>query len=126
MHVEKNVLDNVFNTVMGIKDKTKDNANARQDLKLICKRPRLELIVENEKYKKPKATYALNLDQRNKVCEWIKQLKFLDGYSSNISCCINLDEGKVYGMKSHNCHVLMQRLVPLAFCDMLQDHYGKF
>ena len=53
------------------------------------------------------------------MCEWIKQLKFLDGYSSNLSRCINLDEGKIYGMKSHDCHVFMQRLIPLTFRDML-------
>ena len=39
---------------------------------------------------------------------------------------INLDEGKIYGMKSHDCHVFMQRLIPLAFRDMLQGQYGKF
>ncbi|XP_020229215.1 uncharacterized protein LOC109810217 [Cajanus cajan] len=119
MHVEKNVFDNIFNTVMDIKGKTKDNANARADLKDICKRPSLELIFENEMYKKPKATYVLNDNQRKKVCEWIKQLKFPDGYASNISRCINIDEGKIYGMKSHDCHVFMQRLIPLAFRDML-------
>ena len=53
------------------------------------------------------------------MCEWIKQLKFPDGYSSNLSRCINLEEGKIYGMKSHDCHVFMQRLIPLAFRDML-------
>ena len=31
MHVEKNVFDNIFNTMMDIKAKTKDTANARQD-----------------------------------------------------------------------------------------------
>jgi len=63
--------------------------------------------------------YVLNSDQRKMVCEWIKQLKFLDGYASNISRCINVDKGKIYGMKSHDCHVFMQRLIPLAFHDML-------
>jgi len=37
MHVEKNVFDNVFNTVMDIKNKTKDNVKARMDLKEYCK-----------------------------------------------------------------------------------------
>jgi len=45
------------------------------------------------------------------VCGQIKQLKNHD--------CINLDKGKIYGMKSHDCHVFMQRLIPLAFHDML-------
>lgn len=119
MHIEKNVFDNNFNTVMDVKAKTKDNANAREDLKLHCKRPNLELVVENGKYKKPKATYVLNSDQIRIVCEWIKQLKFPDGYASNLSRCINIKERKIYGMKSHDCHVFMQRLIPLAFHGML-------
>ena len=119
MHVEKNVFDNVFNTVMDIKGKTKDNANARIDMKKICKRPTLELIVENDRYKKPKATYVLNYNQRKMVCGWVKQLKFPDGYVSNIARRINVEEGKINGMKSHDCHVFMERLIPLAFRDML-------
>jgi len=35
MHIEKNVFDNVFNTVMDIKDKTKDDIKARMNLKNI-------------------------------------------------------------------------------------------
>jgi len=38
MHIEKNVFDNVFNTVMDIKDKTKDDIKARMDLKKYCRR----------------------------------------------------------------------------------------
>ncbi|XP_057739900.1 uncharacterized protein LOC130957009 [Arachis stenosperma] len=119
MHIEKNVFDNIFNTVMDVKGKTKDNANAREDLKIICKRPNLELVFENGKCKKPKATYVLDSQQRRTVCEWIKQLKFPDGYASNISQCINLADGKIYGMKSHDSHVFMERLIPLVFRDVL-------
>ncbi|KAL0391193.1 UNVERIFIED_CONTAM: hypothetical protein Scaly_0476400 [Sesamum calycinum] len=43
MHIEKNVFDNISNTVMDIKGKTKDVMKARKDLKIICNRPKLEL-----------------------------------------------------------------------------------
>ncbi|KAK4384141.1 hypothetical protein Sango_3087500 [Sesamum angolense] len=43
MHIEKNVFDNIFNTVMDIKGKMKVNMNARPDVKIICNRPKLEL-----------------------------------------------------------------------------------
>ena len=33
MHIEKNVFDNVFNMIMDIKDKTKDNVKAIMVLK---------------------------------------------------------------------------------------------
>ncbi|KAL0288875.1 UNVERIFIED_CONTAM: hypothetical protein Sangu_2639900 [Sesamum angustifolium] len=36
MHIAKNVFDNIFNTVMDIEKKTRDNLTARKDLKIIC------------------------------------------------------------------------------------------
>ena len=37
MHIEKNFFDNIFNTVMDIKEKTKDNDKARKDLAPYCR-----------------------------------------------------------------------------------------
>ncbi|KAL0354335.1 UNVERIFIED_CONTAM: hypothetical protein Sangu_1014800 [Sesamum angustifolium] len=42
MNIEKNIFDSVFNTVMNIKEKTKDNLNAQKDLKIIYYRLELE------------------------------------------------------------------------------------
>ena len=36
IHIEINVFENVFNTVMNIKGKTKDNNKAREDLAVFC------------------------------------------------------------------------------------------
>jgi len=36
LHIEKNFLDNVFNTVMNIKNKTKDNQKVRMDVVELC------------------------------------------------------------------------------------------
>ena len=35
-------------------------------------------------------------------------MKFPDGYASNISRCASIEDGKIYGLKSHNCHVMRQ------------------
>ena len=60
MHIEKNVFDNVFHTVMDNKDRTKDNERARLDMAQICRRPWLQLEpLGNGRYVKPKATYCL-------------------------------------------------------------------
>ena len=47
MHDEKNV----FNTVLNVKGKTKDNANSRRDILPFCKRPKLHLYDGNKKRK---------------------------------------------------------------------------
>ncbi|KAG6388946.1 hypothetical protein SASPL_150383 [Salvia splendens] len=41
MHIEKNVFDNIFSTIMNVEGKTKDNANARRDLEELGIRPEL-------------------------------------------------------------------------------------
>ncbi|GLU14777.1 hypothetical protein SLE2022_313260 [Rubroshorea leprosula] len=69
--------------------------------------------------KKPKATYVLSRDQRKSICQWLKQLKFPDGFASNISRCVNTQEVRLFGMKSHDCHIFMQSLIPIAFRDLL-------
>ncbi|KAJ7959735.1 Transposon protein, putative, CACTA, En/Spm sub-class [Quillaja saponaria] len=119
MHIEKNVFDNVFNTVMNMKGKTKDNPNGRMDLQLFCKRPELELTNVNGKLVMPKASYSLSKPQVKEVCQWIKGLRLPDGYASNLGRCVDMDESKLSGMKSHDCHVFMQRLIPIAFRDYL-------
>ncbi|XP_070010780.1 uncharacterized protein [Nicotiana sylvestris] len=37
MHIEKNFFDNLFNTIMDVNNKTKDNLKARMDLKEYCR-----------------------------------------------------------------------------------------
>jgi hypothetical protein len=121
MHIEKNVFDNIFNTVMDFKGTSKDTAKSRLDIAEICRRSELELVEENGKTVKPKAPYVLSKEQKMLVLNWLKKLKLPDGYASNIGNSVNLEEGKMQGLKSHDCHVLLDRLIPIAFRDLLPD-----
>ena len=49
----------------------------------------------------------------------MKNLKFTDGYASNMGRCVDMRNLKLFGMKSHDCHVFMQRLLPIAFRELL-------
>jgi len=116
MHIEKNLFDNIFNTVMNVTGKTKDNEKARRDLGLYCKRKDLELKVQdNGKIIKSKANYTLTTNEAKSVCRWIKELKMPDGYNSNLARCADVEKGRIHGMKSHDCHVFMETLLPIAF-----------
>ena len=42
--IEKNVFENIFNTMMNVDRKTKDNAKSRLDLMEICHRPELHVV----------------------------------------------------------------------------------
>jgi len=104
---------------MNVSGKTKDNDNARMDLALYCRGEDLELkLAANEKLLKPKANYTLTADQTKLICQWIKELRMSDGYSPNLVRCANVDKGTIHGMKSHDCHVFMECLLPIAFCSL--------
>ena len=122
MHIEKNVFDNIFYTIMDVKGKTKDNPKARANMKNICRHPLLVLVeVSPRKVLKLKASYTLMREQLKDVCEWYKNLKFSDGYISNLARCFNIKDCRFYGLKSHDCHVFMQWLLPLAWRDLLPN-----
>ncbi|KAK6789321.1 hypothetical protein RDI58_013120 [Solanum bulbocastanum] len=63
MHIEKNYFDNLFNTVMDVTGKTKDNVKARLDLPEHCRRPELHIPESaNNKLLKPKASYSFTME----------------------------------------------------------------
>ena len=112
---------------MDVKGKTKDNLKARADMKNVCKYFLLELVeVSPKKILKPKVSYTLTGEQLKDVCEWCKNLKFSNGYTSNPTRCINIKYYRLYGLKSHDCYVFMQRLLSLAWCDFFLTLYGVF
>ncbi|XP_070033241.1 uncharacterized protein [Nicotiana tomentosiformis] len=120
MHIEKNFFDNLFHTIMDDKNKTKDNLKARMDLQEYCRRRELELRQENNRMVKPKAIYSFKMDDKRKICDWVRNLRMLDGYASNLSNCVDMKEGKLMYMKSHDCHIFMESLLPIAFSALPQ------
>ncbi|XP_073133531.1 uncharacterized protein [Henckelia pumila] len=120
MHIEKNVFDNIFNTILNVSGKTKDNAKSRQDLIEICERPELHRDDITNTY--PKACYTLDKQSKVTLCKWLRDLKFPDGYASKLSRCVDMSKLKMFGMKSHDCHIFMQRLIPIAFRELLPNN----
>ena len=117
MHIEKNFFDNILNTVMNVEGKTKDNAKSREDLKELCSRPELHRDETTNKF--PKACYTIDKEAKEALCQFLKELRFPDGYASNMGRCVDMKKHKLVGMKSHDCHVFMQRLMPIAFRELL-------
>ena len=117
MHIVKNVFDNVFDTVMDVEEKTKYIAKAREDIKIYYKCKKLEKNESTGKYLK--ACYSLSKQEKNVVCDLVTKLKFLDGYVSNMAKCVDMQKYKLFEMKSHDCHVFMQRLIPIDYNELL-------
>jgi hypothetical protein len=119
MHIEKNVFENIFNTIMDVKGKTTDNIKARLDVTLFCNRKNIELVCDESQVTKPRANFVLKKNAQLLVYKWLKSLHFSDRHGSNITRLVNMKECRLYGMQSHDCLVFMQTLIPLAFSDLL-------
>jgi hypothetical protein len=67
----------------------------------------------------PPACYALSKKEKISLFEWLKSIKVPSGYSSNISKKVSMNDLKLIGMKSHDCHVLLTHLLPVAIRGIL-------
>ncbi|XP_057246859.1 uncharacterized protein LOC125499462 [Beta vulgaris subsp. vulgaris] len=101
------------------KRQTKDTANSRFDMEGLGIMPKLHPISKGDKIELPPAPYTLSKSQKEILCRFLKELKVPDGYSSNISRCVNVKDCKISGLKSHDCHVLLQSILPLVIRGLL-------
>jgi hypothetical protein len=99
---------------MDIGKKSKDNVKARLDIETICDRPNLVMKTPalGKRWKKGPADYILKRPHRKEVLEWMRTLRFPDGYAANLSRGVNVQTGKVLGMKSRDFHIWIERILP--------------
>jgi hypothetical protein len=123
MHTEKNIVEALWATLMDT-DKSKDNPKARVDLATLCDRPQqvMRPPTNGKSWKRPKADFILKPEQRREVLRWIKALMFPDGYAVNLSRGVNLGTMRVNGMKSHDYHVWIERLLPAMVRGYVPEH----
>jgi hypothetical protein len=119
MHIEENMFENIFNTVMDVKGKTNDNIKAILDIGLFYNCKNMKLVCDGLRVAKPRASFMLEKNAQLLVYKWLKSPCFPDGHASNISRLVNTEECRLYGMKSHDCHMFMQTLIPLTYYDLL-------
>ena len=115
MHIEKNVTDNIIGTLLNLNRKTKDNLKARLDLELMGIRRELhpQKTGSNKSYLPP-ACFTMTPREKDSFLRVLQDIRVPDGYASNISRCIQLNQRKIIGLKSHDNHILMQQLLPIA------------
>jgi hypothetical protein len=118
IHQERNMGESIIDTCMSLLGKTKDNINDRKDLTELCNHSASEL---NETDGKPRASFCLKPQQRKEVMRWMKGLKFPDGYTADLRRSVNVTIGKLTGLKSHDYHIIMERLMHVMFQNYLDD-----
>lgn len=117
MHCEMNLAKNFLKTISGKKDSVK----VRRDLQRRNIRPHLWLTPNPKnpaKMLKPAAPYVLTDAEFESFVGCIESLKTPTGYSSDLGK--HLRKKNFGGLKSHDYHVLMQQIMPLALRDLMQ------
>ena len=67
----------------------------------------------------------MTLTKKDGFLQVLRDVRVLDGYASNISRCVNLKERKISRLKSHDNHILMQQLFPIALRGSLPSHVTR-
>ncbi|XP_024178737.1 uncharacterized protein LOC112184731 [Rosa chinensis] len=122
MHIEKNVCESVIGTLLNMPSKTKDSVAARLDMVDMGVRLDLGPNIGEKKTYVPAAPYTLSRAEKIKMCTSFLFMKVPYGHSSNIKNLVSMDDLKLYGLKSHDCHTLMQQLLPVAIRSVLPKH----
>ena len=114
MHV-KNISESTYGTLLGIEGKKKDTDKARINLQNMNFKHTLHLKQRLDgSYDKPRAFFSLSPNERDGFYDFLKSVKYPDGYAANISRSVNAKNGRLFGLKSHDCHVLLQRILPIG------------
>ncbi|XP_076886208.1 uncharacterized protein LOC143536000 [Bidens hawaiensis] len=94
MHIEKNVCDSLIGLLLNIPGKTKDGIEARRDMQEMGIREELAPVPVHNGFNLPPACYTMS--KKEKKC-------FANAYTS------------------HDCHVLMTHMIPIAIRGLLLD-----
>ena len=108
---------------MGVYRKTKDTVEARQELQRMEERDALHPQQrDNGRQYLSLASYTLSKEEKETMFDCLSSIKVPSGYSSNIKGILNLAEKKFTNLKSHDCHVLMTKLIPVVLWGILPDN----
>ena len=143
MHITKNVCESLLGTLLNTPERTKDGVKARADLKSMGIREELhannddddddeakqdtESRRKGKKSKKtgndfPPACFTLSQEEIDQFFTCLVGVKLPYGYTGKISRYLDSAKQKFSGMKSHDCHVLMTQILPVAICGIMYAH----
>ncbi|XP_071687302.1 uncharacterized protein [Rutidosis leptorrhynchoides] len=123
MHIEKNVCESLIGLLLNIPGKTKDGIKVRRDMELMNIRPELQPKDIDGRSTKflPPACYTMSKVEKTKFCQCLHGIRVPSGYSANIRKLVSMKDLKLFGMKSHDCHVLMTQMIPITIRGILPN-----
>ena len=121
MHCEKNIAENLLKTICGVKEK--DSVKVRRDMQREGIRKHLWMTRDPNnpsRMVKPVANYVLTTKEFDIFCSRLEKLKVPTGYCSEIGTHIR--NRKFGALKSHDYHILMQTLMPMALRGLMEKN----
>jgi hypothetical protein len=116
MHPEKNIFESTIGILLDIKTKTKDGLRSRLDL--VYQDIRTEIhptpVPQTGKVDIPGVSYNLTRDERRAVCQWLRNVKALTGFSSNIKSLVLMKDLTITSFNAHDCHVMLTVFLPIV------------
>jgi hypothetical protein len=67
-------------------------------------------------------SFVLTRVQMKEVLEWMQKLMFPDGYAANLRRGVNLVNLRIKGLKSHDYHIWIKRLLPVMVRGYVPEH----
>src|SRR3954463_8819149 len=144
MHIMKNVTESLFDTLLNMPEKTKDGPKETHDLKLLGIKKDLwypdsegddddddktkEGTQGHHKRSKKNevmlraACFTLSEEELHQLFMCLLGVKFPHGYAGKIRRYLDLAKKRFNGMKSHDCHVLMTQILPVAIRGIMDEH----
>ncbi|CAM8917175.1 unnamed protein product [Rhodiola kirilowii] len=119
MHVEKNICDSLIDTLLNIPRKTKDGVKARLNMLEMNIRTKLAPETRGQHIYYPPSCTTLSKSEKSRFCGCLKGVKVPHGFSSNITSLVSMKDLRLNGLESHDCHTLIQQLLPIAIRGIL-------
>ena len=76
-----NIVENIFTMVMDMKERTKNNIKTRMNIPFFCHSKKMKLVYDGSRVAKSKANFALDKKTHLLVYQWLKNMRFPDGYA---------------------------------------------
>ena len=81
----------------------------------------------------PGANYNLTTDEKRAMCQWLRAVKVLTGFSSNIKSLVLMKDLTLTSFNAHDCHVMLTMFLPIViraigpeFVNMVVTWLGYF
>lgn len=104
MHCEKNVCENIIQTLFG----ETDDVKSREDMRVhgIRSHLHLQLNPDGITYFMPDAPYVLKREEKEEFLTMLRDLKFPTNYVGALKR--RIQERKLSGLKTHDFHILLE------------------